>query len=54
MPGTEQQIHSVSNVTDETNWFTLEGQTRSHFDARMTVLCCPSAGDWPLLLDDRE
>ena len=25
-----------------------------HFDMRMTVICCPKEGDWPLLLDDFE
>lgn len=54
VPGTDQQIHSISNVTGEANWFSLEAPTRSHFDTRMTVLCCPSVGDWPLLMDDRK
>jgi len=52
VPGGEQ-IHAVANATGETNWFALQS-TPAAYDMRMTVLCCPSQGDWPLLLDDRK
>nr|XP_019006535.1 uncharacterized protein I203_00124 [Kwoniella mangroviensis CBS 8507]OCF69996.1 hypothetical protein I203_00124 [Kwoniella mangroviensis CBS 8507] len=57
IPDTGKQIHALSNTTDSSTWFTLEPTTRwidPHFDMRMNVLCCPSEGDWPLLLDDYE
>ncbi|WWC71348.1 uncharacterized protein I206_105303 [Kwoniella pini CBS 10737] len=57
IPDTGRQIHALSNSTDSSTWFTLEPTTRwidPHFDMRMNVLCCPSEGDWPLLLDDYE
>ncbi|WWC90586.1 uncharacterized protein L201_005522 [Kwoniella dendrophila CBS 6074] len=57
IPDTGKQIHALSNDTDSSTWFTLEPTTRwlhPHFDMRMNILCCPSEGDWPLLLDDYE
>ncbi|WVR09403.1 hypothetical protein IAU60_006470 [Kwoniella sp. DSM 27419] len=57
IPDSGTQIHALSNTTSETTWFTMEPTTRwvnPHFDLRMNVLCCPSEGDWPLLLDDYE
>ncbi|WWD19265.1 hypothetical protein CI109_103723 [Kwoniella shandongensis] len=57
IPDAQEQLHAVANTTDDSTWFSLEPTmrwTQPHFDLRMTVLCCPSEGDWPLLLDDCE
>ncbi|WWC63549.1 uncharacterized protein I303_106153 [Kwoniella dejecticola CBS 10117] len=57
IPNTGKQIHALSNSTDSSTYFTLEPTTKwidPHFDTRMNILCCPSEGDWPLLLDDYE
>ncbi|WVQ79577.1 hypothetical protein IAT38_001677 [Cryptococcus sp. DSM 104549] len=57
IPDTETQVHALANTTDESTWFTVEPLTRwvePHFDLRLNTLCCPSQGDWPLLLDDFE
>lgn len=57
-PGTKQQLHAMSNVTTQSTFFALDNVGTSplenHYDMRMTVLCCSSEGDWPLLLDDYE
>jgi hypothetical protein len=53
LPGGEQ-IHAIANVTGENNWFSMQDTSPAQYDMRMTVLCCPSEGDWPLLLDDRR
>lgn len=52
LPGTHDQIHAVSNGTDQSTWFSVTQDTA--FDMRMTVVCCPTEGEWPLLMDDRE
>lgn len=49
LPGA-QQVHAVSNNTDQTTWFAIS--PKQTFDMRMTVVCCPQEGNWPLLLDD--
>lgn len=48
------QIHAIANVTGENNWFSMQDTSPAQYDMRMTVLCCHSEGDWPLLLDDRR
>ncbi|OCF32658.1 hypothetical protein I316_05579 [Kwoniella heveanensis BCC8398] len=57
IPGTDNQIHAVSNTANHSTIFTIEHTAKfidPHFDMRLNVLCCPSEGDWPLLLDDYE
>ncbi|EIW68408.1 hypothetical protein TREMEDRAFT_32575 [Tremella mesenterica DSM 1558] len=57
IPNSEQQLHAVANTTDSSTSFVMEHLTkfaRPHYDMRLTVICCPSVGDWPLLLDDFE
>lgn len=56
LPDSGRQIHAVANVSSKATWFSLEelDHLGKHFDMRMSVLCCPSEGDWPLVLDDCE
>ncbi|KAK4687108.1 hypothetical protein P7C73_g3022, partial [Tremellales sp. Uapishka_1] len=55
IPNSNTQLQSIANVTDNSDWFSFEKvEAAPTFDMRMTVLCCPSQGDWPLLLDDFE
>lgn len=49
---THEQVHAVSNRTDGSTWFSVVED--AGYDMRMTVVCCPTEGDWPLLMDDRE
>jgi len=53
IPETTTQVYAIPNATAESTWFNLDtASSPPRFDMRMTVLCCPSEGDWPLLLDD--
>ncbi|KAK8854600.1 hypothetical protein IAR55_003339 [Kwoniella newhampshirensis] len=55
IPDSGKQLHAVANVTNDQTRFSLESTakfTEPPFDLRMNVLCCPSEGNWPLLLDD--
>jgi hypothetical protein len=56
LPGSGSQILAVANAKAQTTVFSLEEASPAGptFDTRMTVICCPIEGNWPLLLDDRE
>ena len=45
-------LNALSNNTDQSTFFALSPKPK--FDMRMTVVCCPREGEWPLLLDDFE
>lgn len=55
MPAANKQVHSVANVSSSTTWFALEDANHlggDRFDMRINVVCCPTEGNWPLVLDD--
>ena len=56
VPDSGMQLKAHANLNDGTTWFDVaDVREGSHsFDMRLTVLCCPQEGDWPLLLDDCE
>lgn len=55
LPAADKQVHSIANVSAASTWFSLDEPGHlggDRFDVRMNVVCCPSEGDWPLVLDD--
>ncbi|GMK55929.1 hypothetical protein CspeluHIS016_0209850 [Cutaneotrichosporon spelunceum] len=55
IPKYQMQVWTKSTANEQQSAFELiPTRDSSAYNMRLTVLCCPSEGDWPLLLDDHE
>lgn len=56
IPKFDLQIHSKPTDEEDMSAFELIQTPAStpEYNMRLSMLCCPSEGDWPLLLDDHE
>lgn len=56
IPGRNLQVITKPTADEEMSKFELvtTPTTPPEYNMRFSMLCCPSEGDWPLLLDDHE